>query len=275
MDTSFMGALSMLSTLSGHSEAFAIAILLAIGIFAGVSAGIFGIGGGIIIVPSLIFFLGLDIKYAIGVSIMQMVFSSLFGSFLNLKNHNINLAYGIVVGLGGACGASLSGYIVRYISSTLLLCIFICISLFMLYNLLRKKVTSPTLGLPKLNLKENLILFGAGALTGCFAITLGIGGGMLLTPLLAYYLKIDTKKSVGISLFFIIFSSVSGSLSLYRQGYIIPSYGVLMGVASIIGVTLGIYILRRIKLRLHKALLVCVYLASLGLTTSKLLESLA
>mgnify|MGYP000209288248 CR=1 FL=1 len=58
------------------------------GIFVGFLSGFFGIGGGTILIPILLY-IGYDIKSAVGVSTMQMVFSSLYGSYLNNKNCNI------------------------------------------------------------------------------------------------------------------------------------------------------------------------------------------
>ena len=54
-----------------------------IGFVSGIAAGFFGIGGGVIIVPCLLFF-GIGMEYAIGISIVQMIFSSVFGSVLNI-----------------------------------------------------------------------------------------------------------------------------------------------------------------------------------------------
>ena len=56
--------------------------LIGVGIFIGVMSGFFGIGGGMILVPILVA-LGFGIKDAIGISIIQMVFISIFGSYLN------------------------------------------------------------------------------------------------------------------------------------------------------------------------------------------------
>lgn len=58
---------------------------------------------------------------------------------------------------------------------------------------------------------QGLKLFLIGALTGFFAITLGIGGGMLMVPLMHYFLGYDSKKCVALGLFFILFSSISGA----------------------------------------------------------------
>ena len=62
-----------------------------IGVVVGFFSGFFGIGGGTVVVPAAMFF-GYDIKYVIGVSIIQMIFSLIFGSFVNFKNKILDVA---------------------------------------------------------------------------------------------------------------------------------------------------------------------------------------
>ena len=87
-----------------------------LGLFVGFLSGFLGIGGGAAAVPILVF-LGFDVKYAIGVSVLQMVFSSVYGSLLNIKNKNVDLKPALVLGIGGFCGASASGFIVASLST--------------------------------------------------------------------------------------------------------------------------------------------------------------
>ena len=93
--------------------------LLGVGILSGILAGFFGIGGGAIIVPMMILF-GNDIKIAIGISIMQMIFSSIYGSYVNYKKRNLDFKDGVFVGIGGLIGASFSGVIVDNVPSNIL-----------------------------------------------------------------------------------------------------------------------------------------------------------
>ena len=69
------------------------------GLLVGFSSGFFGIGGGTLLVPALIYF-GYDIKMAIGISVMQMIFSSMFGSYHNYKAGVLQLHSGIYLGFG-------------------------------------------------------------------------------------------------------------------------------------------------------------------------------
>ena len=97
--------------------------LIFVGLFIGMMSGFFGIGGGMILVPILLV-LGFDIKTAIGISIMQMVFSSIFGSYLNYKKGSLKIDEGLYVGLGGFLGGFLGGYITKYIPDTVLQFLF-------------------------------------------------------------------------------------------------------------------------------------------------------
>lgn len=59
-------------------------IYILMGVIAGITSGLFGIGGGMVIVP-LALTLGLSSHHAISLSVVQMIFSSIFGSFINFK----------------------------------------------------------------------------------------------------------------------------------------------------------------------------------------------
>ena len=82
--------------------------LIVLGVGIGVLSGFFGIGGGTILVPVLLL-LGYDIKVAIGISVVQMVFSSVYGSFLNFKKGSLQFDTVLSIGTGGFVGALLSG----------------------------------------------------------------------------------------------------------------------------------------------------------------------
>ena len=102
------------------------------GVIVGISSGFFGIGGGTLLVPSLIY-LGYDIKIAIGISVMQMIFSSMFGSYINYKAGVLQLNSGIFLGFGALFGAALSGFIVSALPQVALLILFAVILAMSIY----------------------------------------------------------------------------------------------------------------------------------------------
>ncbi|RAZ24267.1 sulfite exporter TauE/SafE family protein [Campylobacter hyointestinalis] len=246
-----------------------------IGIVAGISSGLFGIGGGMIIVPFMLS-VGMSSHNAIAISVFQMMFSSVFGSFMNYKKRNLNINDGILVGLGGLVGASFSGTIVRLFSDVALTSVFLCLSIifFLKYAFGIKNVVIQT---KRNELQKRLILIGAGTLTGVFAISLGIGGGLLIAPILGYTLGFDSKKVVPISLFFVIFASLSGTISFISSGVInkdIVNAGISVGISSMIGVIIGIKIIEKMQVKAHKKVLLGVYLLSIILTFIGLLRKL-
>ena len=103
-------------------------------------------------------------------------------------------------------------------------------------------------------------MIGVGALTGIFAISLGIGGGLLIGPLLAYFLGLDSKKVVPIALFFIIFASISGSISIYSHNLIDTHSGLIVGLSAMIGVALGTKIIDMVSLANHRYALIVICL---------------
>lgn len=247
---------------------------IALGLISGIAAGFFGIGGGTIIVPAMFAF-GLPIHHAIGISIIQMVFSSIFGSILNYKKNLLDLRDGILIGLGGLIGASFSGLIHNLLSEVALGGLFLVLTFFSFYRFAFKIKPTISQTPPIQNrIQKNAILIGAGVFTGFFAISLGIGGGLLIAPILGYYLGYDSKKVVPLSLFFVIFSSVSGVASLYGSGIInhdIMRIGIYIGLSSIVGVSIGIYLIHKASAKIHRIALLWIYAFALIVTSVELL----
>lgn len=99
------------SPLPGSADFGALAqtvIGLGIGLTAGFFAGLAGIGGGVVIVPASVLLLGLSQHQAQGTSLVAIVFTSIAGTVVNIRNKRVRLRDGLVVGAGGAIG-SLSG----------------------------------------------------------------------------------------------------------------------------------------------------------------------
>lgn len=70
-------------------------IFIVFGVFVGFCGGFFGIGGGTVAVPLMMSY-GFDIKTAVGISIFQMLFSSVFGLYVNYKSGRLKMSSGIL-----------------------------------------------------------------------------------------------------------------------------------------------------------------------------------
>ncbi|WP_104732001.1 sulfite exporter TauE/SafE family protein [Helicobacter salomonis] len=254
-------------------EVFYLGLFLLLGGITGVLSGFFGIGGGMVIVPIMLL-LGHSYESAVGISILQMACSSIVGSLANFKKGLLDVRTGIYVGLGGMVGASFSGLILRSFSHKMLLGIFILVTLYSFIRFAFKSKNPPASleGLHTLGLKQKTLLLGIGALTGVFAISLGIGGGVLMVPLLAYYLKIPAKQSVPLGLFFVIFSSISGVISLARHALFNLhdlQWGLMVGLGSVGGVMVGVKLMPSVSALWHRRALLGVYACAIAVSIYK------
>ncbi|MGH1601463.1 sulfite exporter TauE/SafE family protein [Campylobacter majalis] len=207
-------------------------LLLCIGVGVGLISGFFGIGGGTFVVPAMLM-LGFDVKNAIGISIMQMLFSSFFGSYFNYKAGMLKLNNGVIIGVGGAVGASFSGFIVSVTPDIILKLILIAILILSIIKLYIKPKQESIIT------PSRFVLFLVGVGVGAIAISVGVGGAIFITPILVGFLGFDIKKASSLGLFFVIFSSFSGFISMSYNGHIQHLEGFLVGIGSILGVYFG------------------------------------
>ncbi len=227
--------------------------LITLGASVGVISGFFGIGGGTVIIPILLF-LGFEIKEAIGISSIQMVFSSIYGSYLNYKKGNLDLKMVSIIGVGGFIGASFSGYLAAILSSKSLEVIFLLFASFALMRMFLKIKEIPT--------KEGvspILLFVVGFILGAVSMTIGVGGSIVLIPVLVSFWHVELKSAISAGLFFVVFSSLSGLISHTLNGHVNFEKGLLIGCASLGGVYLGIHLKDKVEDTLQKKLLVVFY----------------
>ncbi len=228
--------------------------LIFLGASVGLLSGFFGIGGGTILVP-LLLMLGYETKVAIGISVLQMVFSSIYGSYLNNKKGTLDIPMVVVIGIGGFIGALFSGLITSNFSDFTLEIIFLSFAVFALLRLFFKTKEH-------LEQKEasRLILFLIGLPLGAISMTIGVGGSIVLVPILVGFLHVPLKKAISAGLFFVIFSSVAGFISHATAGDIDYEKGVIIGTASLVGVYIGVYLKDRVSNTLQRRLLVGFYI---------------
>jgi len=228
--------------------------LLFLGVGVGTLSGFFGIGGGTILVP-LLLFLGHQIKDAVGISIVQMVFSSIYGSYLNNKNKTLDIPMVITIGIGGFCGALLSGFIAASVDDKVLEIIFLAFASFALLRLFFKTTQNRV----QKNVNK-VILFLIGLVLGTLSMLIGVGGSILLVPILVGFLHVDLKRAISAGLFFVVFSSVAGLLSHSLSREIDFFSGAVIGLASFVGVYIGVHLKDKIDAVVQKKLLVLFYL---------------
>ena len=227
--------------------------LVLLGLIVGLLSGFFGIGGGTISVP-LLLLAGYDTKIAIGISVVQMVFSSVYGSYLNNKKGTLDMAMIFVIGLGGFIGALLSGFITSSFNDEVLEVIFLCFAIFALLRLFFK--TKEDSVQKEVN---KVLLFIIGFFLGAISMTIGVGGSIILVPILVGFLHVPLKKAISAGLFFVVFSSVAGLISHSLADDIDYMSGVIIGSVSLFGGYAGIVLKDKVNEVMQKRLLISFY----------------
>jgi len=221
--------------------------LIAFGLITGFTSGFFGIGGGSILIPMLLF-ANYGMKEAVSISIMQMVFSSIYGSFLNSKKIKGLIRNGVILGIGASLGGATSGYFLPKVPDIYLQYLFITALLYTIYTLFKAPASS---SIQKED-KGIFILLAIGYFVGILAMSIGIGGSLVLLPILVGFLKYDLKVATALGLFFVMFSSIGGFISTSIYGKMLYYEGAIIGIGSLIGVYFGIKIKEKTKATSYK-----------------------
>lgn len=235
-----------------------------IGIIIGTLSGFFGVGGGTVLVP-LLLFLGYETKVAIGISVIQMVFSSIYGSYLNNKKGTLDVSMVLFIGIGGFVGALFSGLITAAFSARTLEFIFLSFAIFALLRLFFK-----TKEHHEQKEVHKLLLLLVGFFLGALSMTIGVGGSIILVPILVGFLHVPLKKAISAGLFFVVFSSVSGLISHSIEEHVDYESGIIIGFASLVGVYVGIHLKDSASAKLQKNLLVFFYLLVVAYLTQRI-----
>lgn len=248
---------------------------LFLGAFAGFLAGLLGIGGGLIIVPALVYLLPLIevnneliMPIALATSLASIAFTSSSAAFSHHKNHNIPWPLARKTALFVGIGSIFGGFIVDQLSHEILNNFFAgAVILLASYMLMSIKLTQ-TRAMPK-----SVVFSSITCLIGVFASLMGIAGGTVLVPTLSYFgvavrhaMGIATVSGLSIAIFgsmsFIYTGTNEIELPKYSLGYIyLPA---LLGIviASLFFATLGVKMANRLPVAtLKKAfsvLLICV-----------------
>ena len=122
--------------------------------------------------------------------------------------------------------------------------------------------------------ESKVLLFIVGVVIGAIAISTGTGGAIFLTPVLVGFMNWDIKKAVGKTLFFIIFGSISGFISLSANGLVDYDAGVAVGIGSLIGVYFGVKLSHYVSKTVQKRALLILYAIMFVLTLNKIVSEL-
>lgn len=177
-----------------------------LGLAAGVLSGLFGIGGGIVLVPSLIVFFGMEILDANATSLAAMLLPvGALGVWSYYKAGHVNIRESLWIALGLFIGSFFGGEIAVNISEELLsglyaaILIYVAVSYLDVRTLFRtKSKTEPAMPTSKVFPVWSFVAVGLAA--GVFAGLFGKGGGIVIVPMLMAVFHYSPKMAVATSL---------------------------------------------------------------------------
>jgi uncharacterized protein len=223
-----------------------IVAIFVIGFCVGILSGLLGIGGGILMIPAMIFLLGMSQHQAHGTSLAAISLTVLFSAIYYGTHGQVNWVVAVELALGGTFGAMIGARICALISAGKLRTYFgtfvAAVGIRMLYdayllyhgcNLSAENLISPV------TLSGGLILVAVGVLTGILSGLLGIGGGILMIPAMVLLLGFTQTMAQGISLAVIIPVSISGALIHRKHGNVRMDVGIWLAFGGIFGGLLG------------------------------------
>ncbi|WP_297523405.1 sulfite exporter TauE/SafE family protein [Thermococcus sp.] len=217
----------------------------AAGIFIGILAAMFGLGGGFLIVPTLNL-LGVEIHHAVGTSSAAVVFTSLSSATAYHRQRRIHYKAGLLLASTAVPGAYIGAWATSYISSAQLKVIFGFVLLLVSIRIYRKKSAEPgEVRLEEVELDYRIIPVG-GFIAGIASGLLGIGGGAINVPFLTA-MGLPIHYAVATSSFAIVFTATGGALKHYAMGNVEVEWLLLLVPGLIIGAQLGAKIAKRTK----------------------------
>ncbi len=238
-----------------------------IGVAGGILSGLVGVGGGIVFVPGLVYAGGWEIKEAVAASLVIIVFSSLSGTLRNARSEDpVNWRVAGLLSLTVA-PSSLIGVFISNVSPEIVVKVAFAVLLLALayptargrgeYGADRKDIPLP-------------LVFVAGVFIGSLSGLVGVGGGVMMVPLMVLGMGLTTKGAVSTSLAVVMFTGIIGAAGYVATGFRDPQD--LLGlppliVGSMVGAPLGV----RLRDRLPSGVIRVIFGAFMVIVALRLL----
>lgn len=269
-------------------------LLLGLGGGIGFLSGLFGVGGGFLMTPALIF-IGITPAVAVASEANQLVATSITGVIAHWRRKSVDFKMGTVLLCGGVIGSSLGVYIFKLLRElgqvdlmiSLLYVVFLgAIGSLMFAESLRAILRSRRgsakrgklhqhtwmHGLPfKMRFRRSRLYISAlmpltiGAFVGLLAALMGVGGGFIMVPAMIYLLGMPTNVVAGTSLFQILFVVANVTiLQAYTNQTVDVILALILLAGSVVGVQIGTAIGAKVSGPQFRILLAALVLLTCG-----------
>lgn len=257
-----------------------LAIFLIVGFFAGILVGMFGIGGGLVFVPTLFYILPFmnipqtNLAYfSIGSSLFAGFFATSNSALLHIRLNNFSKKPAILISAGAVITAFITPFFVVKVKSEIIEFIFASVMSLIALRMIfenskneKHKLSKPI---------SDPFLFLIGIITGVLSAFTGLGGGVVFVPAMIYLYLINAKVAVGTSSIITAFAMISSAVSYMIQGtgsnlktssfgFVIPEAAIPLGIGAIIGSFFGVKIVMKSSTELLKKAFAILLIAAVA-----------
>ncbi|KIP53781.1 sulfite exporter TauE/SafE family protein [Leucobacter komagatae] len=214
-----------------------ILVLALLGALTGLLSGLFGIGGGVVLVPLLTIFLGYQQRLAAGTSVAAILPAAIVGGIGYGVQGNVDWMAALLLAIGIIVGAQIGSYLLAKVPTGFLRWLFM---VFLLGVVVSLWFVVPQ---REAEIEMTLLLGGGlvllGLITGVLSGLLGVGGGVIVVPALMFFFGSNDLVAKGTSLIMLIPGSISGTLGNFRRRNVDMRAALGLGIAASIVSPLG------------------------------------
>jgi uncharacterized membrane protein YfcA len=213
---------------------------IGIGLAAGLLSGLFGVGGGTVIVPLLVLALKFDQRLAAGTSLAAIVPTATVGVVSYALHGSVAWIPALILAAGAVVGAQIGTWLLPRVSATALRWGFVAFLAVVIVSLF-VVIPSRDAELP-LTIFTVAGLIALGLVTGVLSGLLGVGGGVVVVPALMLLFGTSDLIAKGTSLLMMIPTAVSGTIGNIRRSNVDLLAAAMVGLAACTTTALGAWI---------------------------------
>lgn len=213
---------------------------IGIGLIAGLLSGLFGVGGGTVIVPLLVLFLHFNQRLGAGTSLAAIVPTATVGVISYAVNGAVAWIPALILAAGAVVGAQIGTRLLPRISQTVLRWFFVVFLVVVIVSLF---LVVPSRDAEfELQLLNGLALLVVGVGTGILAGLIGVGGGVIVVPVLMLAFGTSDLVAKGTSLLMMIPTAISGTIGNLRNHNVDLRAAAIVGVSACTTTALGAWL---------------------------------
>jgi uncharacterized membrane protein YfcA len=237
-------------------------LILAGGAAAGLFGSLLGLGGGLLIVPLLTVGFGLELRAAVGISLVSVIMTSSAAAGVYLERRIADLRLGMRLELFTAIGAMVGGSIAFLIDERWLSILFAGLLVYVAVSMLRARTSEPSGGSDDQSYEVRNVPFGVVGATGAGVVSalLGIGGGLVKVPLMHLAMGVPLRIATATSNLMVGITAAAGAVIYLARGEIDPYVAGPTAIGVFVGASLGSRVAQRVDLRVLRWLFVVVLL---------------